>query len=119
MASTRPLPMPAVASAARTEAVLASLFDSNGTMIDLVSLFGSEGSVSLPVRAITLAALQSGAASVILAHNHPSGDPRPSQRDIAETRRLERLLFPLSIRLDDHVILAGTRRFSFREAGLL
>jgi DNA repair protein RadC len=52
-------------------------------------------------------------------HNHPSGDPQPSQSDIKQTRDIARILSPLGVHIDDHLIIAGDQQFSFREAGLL
>ena len=54
-----------------------------------------------------------------MAHNHPSGDPRPSRADIQATRRLAETADALDIRLHDHLIFAGTDCRSFRELGLL
>ena len=71
-------------------------------------------------------ALRHGAASVIVAHNHPSGDPAPSKADLDMTRRLADAAKILGVTLADHVILGraeadptGRGRFSFAEAGLL
>ena len=46
-----------------------------------------------------------GAVSVIVAHNHPSGDPTPSDEDIAETKRLRATGEVVGIPLDDHVVI--------------
>jgi DNA repair protein RadC len=75
--------------------------------------------VSVPVRKITHDALNMNACSIILIHNHPSGDPQPSHSDIKQTRDIARILSPLGVHIDDHLIIAGDRQFSFREAGLL
>jgi DNA repair protein RadC len=75
--------------------------------------------VSVPVRKITHDALNMNAHSIILMHNHPSGDPKPSQSDIKQTRDIARILSPLGVDIDDHLIIAGDLQFSFREAGLL
>jgi DNA repair protein RadC len=71
-------------------------------------------------------ALRHGAAAVIVAHNHPSGDPAPSKADLDMTRRLADAAKILGVTLSDHVILGrreadptGRGRFSFAEAGLL
>jgi DNA repair protein RadC len=76
-------------------------------------------SVGLPVRAIIAKALDLGASGVVIAHNHPSGDPRPSQSDIAATRRLADTAAGVGIRLHDHLIFAGRSCRSFRQLGLL
>ncbi|NJL23818.1 MAG: JAB domain-containing protein [Calothrix sp. SM1_5_4] len=60
------------------------------------------------------------ASSFIVAHNHPSGDPRPSDEDIRITTRLTALAAIVQIPLVDHVILApGGRYYSFLEGGAL
>ena len=64
------------------------------------------------------AALES-AASVVLFHNHPSGDPSPSDDDLALTLRLVQAGSVMGIEVLDHLILANQRYFSFWEAGLM
>jgi DNA repair protein RadC len=59
------------------------------------------------------------AAAIVLFHNHPSGDPLPSRDDVELTRRLVQAGEIMGIDVIDHVILADTRYFSFREAGKL
>ena len=81
-----------------------------------------EGSVNItPVypREIVKRALEVGATALILAHNHPSGDPRPSSEDIRMTRLVAAAAEALEIRLHDHVIVARSGWISFRAAGYL
>jgi DNA repair protein RadC len=60
------------------------------------------------------------AAAVVFVHNHPSGDPAPSQEDQEITRRLKETGDILGIRVLDHVVLGDSERFfSFSEKGLL
>lgn len=70
-------------------------------------------------REVIKRALDLGASALIMVHNHPSGDPTPSQADIAMTRDIQDIGAKLGITLHDHVIVAkgGTR--SFRALGLL
>jgi DNA repair protein RadC len=63
--------------------------------------------------------LRHAAACIVLAHNHPSGDPTPSDDDIVLTRKLALLGIQLGIRVVDHVILGHETYFSFLDAGLL
>jgi DNA repair protein RadC len=63
------------------------------------------------------AAAAAGAASLVLFHNHPSGDPRPSPDDIGLTRRLAAAGILMGITVIDHVILADVRYYSFKEEG--
>jgi DNA repair protein RadC len=59
-------------------------------------------------RPIIADALRLGAASLILAHNHPHGDPMPSEADRAATRELVTVTTELGIRVQDHLIFAGS-----------
>ena len=80
---------------------------------------GGGDETGLPLRAIFAAALRHGAEGLVIAHNHPSGNPAPSRADIEATRRLVEVAEPLDIRLHDHLIFAGGECRSFRELGLL
>jgi DNA repair protein RadC len=82
----------------------------------------AEGSVSeTPVfpREIMRRALEVGATALILAHNHPSGDPTPSRGDVEATRRIADAGRALDICIHDHVIVARSGWSSFRALGLL
>lgn len=59
------------------------------------------------------------AAAIVLFHNHPSGDPTPSVDDVALTERLQQAGSLMGIEVLDHLILADTRYFSFKETGRL
>ena len=87
--------------------------------IDLVSLGSLTASLVHPRETFRLAVMR-GAAAVIFSHNHPSGDPKPSQEDILLTRRLTQAGDVLGIKVLDHVIVgAGTDKFSFRDNGMI
>jgi len=73
----------------------------------------------LPLRDVVADALAFGAAAVVMAHNHPSGDPSPSGGDRDATCRLVRALEPIDVRLIDHLVLAQGGVTSFRGMGLL
>jgi DNA repair protein RadC len=64
-------------------------------------------------------AIREGASSIIVAHNHPSGDPTPSPEDIEVTDRLVEVGKLLDIPVLDHVVLGERRYVSFRERGLI
>jgi len=59
------------------------------------------------------------AASVIIAHNHPSGVAEPSKEDVKTTQQLVAAGILLGLPLDDHFIVTKTGYFSFREQGLM
>ena len=103
-----------------SEYLIIGYFDDQRRLIQIGEVWSDEvDAVSVPVRKITHDALNLDAHSIILMHNHPSGDPRPSLGDIKQTRESARILGPLGIHLDDHLIVAGNRQFSFREEGML
>jgi DNA repair protein RadC len=70
-------------------------------------------------REVAAHALKMGASSVILVHNHPSGDPKPSQADIDMTQAIVAALAPLDIAVHDHVVIGRHGHASFRSLGLL
>lgn len=70
-------------------------------------------------REVFRSAIAEAAAGIIVAHNHPSGDPTPSPEDRAVTHQLVEAGQLLDIPVFDHIIVGGDRYFSFAEAGLL
>jgi DNA repair protein RadC len=95
--------------------------DSQNRMIRCEEMFrGSLTQVAVYPREIARKSLEYGALSVILAHNHPSGIPVPSQADKALTCQISDALKVFDIRTLDHIIVAGgTQTFSFAENGLM
>lgn len=83
------------------------------------SVPGSADAVDLPLRDVARDAISFGAAQVVMAHNHPSGDPTPSRADIAATRRLAAALDTIGVGLAEHLVLATGGVASLREQGLL
>lgn len=82
----------------------------------------SVGSLSASIvhpREIFNIPLRKSAASIILFHNHPSGDPTPSQQDLEVTRRLVDAGNLLGVTVRDHIIIGDGCFFSFREKGLI
>ncbi|MFQ5598744.1 MAG: DNA repair protein RadC [Nitrospiria bacterium] len=80
----------------------------------------SEGSLSTTVvhpREVFVAAVRESAASVIFAHNHPSGDPSPSHEDCEMTKRLVTVGELMGIPVLDHVIIGSETYYSFADAG--
>jgi DNA repair protein RadC len=74
---------------------------------------------NLPIRAVVADALRFESAAIVIAHNHPSGDPSPSRADIEATRRLASVLAELEVALHDHLIFTTGEVRSFRALGLL
>lgn len=70
-------------------------------------------------RQILRPAIAMGAACIIMAHNHPSGDPAPSQADIEVTERCGKAANILGVELLDHLVIAPGRFASLRELGLM
>lgn len=70
-------------------------------------------------REVFRAAIAESAAGIIVAHNHPSGDPTPSPQDREVTRQLASAGQLLDLPVYDHVIIAGDRWLSFAQAGLM
>ncbi|OPY71362.1 MAG: hypothetical protein A4E62_01315 [Syntrophorhabdus sp. PtaU1.Bin002] len=85
--------------------------------VELVSLGTMNSSVVHP-REIFRRAIKQGAASVILGHNHPSGDTEPSQEDLQITKKIVEAGQIIGIEVLDHVII-GKRDYSFKEKGLI
>lgn len=70
-------------------------------------------------REIMKRALELGATALILVHNHPSGDPKPSRPDIEMTRQIVRAAEPFQIIIHDHVIVSKNGYSSFKNLGLI
>lgn len=80
---------------------------------------GTVNEAFVHLRHVIEAVLRHKAANVILAHNHPSGQLKPSKDDVSLTLTLQRSLFPLGIRLVDHVIVGENSSVSMASLGLL
>ena len=80
---------------------------------------GTVDRVPVYPREVAKRALELNASALILVHNHPSGDPTPSEADIAMTERVNTALNVLGITLHDHVIIGQATDASFRSMGLL
>ena len=86
--------------------------------MDVVSIGSLNQSIVHP-RSVFQTALLSNAASIICAHQHPSGDPAPSSEDISITRRLKEAGEMMGIKVLDHIIVGDGDYISFVERGLL
>ena len=80
---------------------------------------GGRSYVVIPIRRIAADALAFDACGVVMAHNHPSGDATPSDRDLAFTRALAAGLRTLEVVLLDHLVIGRGRWASLRALGAL
>lgn len=102
------------------EAFCVIFLDTRHQMIAYRELFrGTINGASVPPREVVKEALKFNAASLIVAHNHPSGVAEPSPADINLTERLSESLALLDIKLLDHIIVGEERCLSFAERGLM
>jgi DNA repair protein RadC len=91
----------------------------NQLMSDEVQQRGTVDHTAVYPREILKRALEHGASSVILVHNHPSGNPKPSKEDIEMTRQVVQAGLPFNIKVHDHVIVARDGHYSFKSHGLI
>ena len=102
------------------EVFVCLFLDTRNRMIATEELFrGTLNQTAVYPREVARRALAHNAASVIVAHNHPSGCCAPSQSDMQMTRMLGRALELIDVRLLDHFVVAGTHVHSFAEHGQL
>jgi DNA repair protein RadC len=80
---------------------------------------GSLNSSLVHPREIFRAAIKKSSAAIILVHNHPSGDPTPSNEDVEVTNRIEECGVILGIQVLDHVIIGDGSYYSFKDKGLM
>jgi DNA repair protein RadC len=80
---------------------------------------GTVDHVPVYPREVVKRALELNASALILVHNHPSGDPTPSQADIQMTNQIQQAAGVLGLTLHDHLIVGKSREVSFRAAGYL
>lgn len=98
---------------------MAFLDGGNRLLSDEHVVEGCIGSVAGSMRQIVSRGIGVDASAVVLMHNHPSGEARPSRTDVEETRRIAALLETVELRLEDHLVVAGNTIFSMRGADLL
>lgn len=109
-----------LAEGADRERCLAALLDTRHRLLAtaLVSV-GSVDHTFMAPREVFRDALLANASAVVLAHNHPSGDPEPSDDDVAVTHRLAAAGNLVGVELLDHLVLAGERWVSLARRGVL
>ena len=96
------------------------MLDSKHRVLQFRELFrGTLDGASVYPREVVKICLQQNAAAVILVHNHPSGDPEPSQADCTLTRKLQDALSLVEIRTLDHIVVGSEGCVSLAELGYL
>lgn len=86
---------------------------------DMEISMGTVSSSLLSPREIFIEALRYGAVYIILVHNHPSGDPQPSNADLQITERVKEVGLLIGIKLMDHVIIGDNKYISLKQKGFL
>ena len=104
----------------RTEQVRVLFLNAKNMLIANEAMWdGSVDEASVHVREVIARAIALGATAIIIVHNHPSGDPSPSQQDIRLTRDLVEAGRHMKVTVHDHVIVGATGRTSMRAMGLI
>jgi DNA repair protein RadC len=105
---------------ARVEEVRILFLNAKNMLIANEALWhGSVDEASVHVREVIARAIALGATALIIVHNHPSGDPSPSQQDIRLTRDLVEAGRHMKVTVHDHVIVGASGRTSMRAMGLI
>ena len=103
----------------RRESLWVAHVDQQARCLHLSRHDGDESGAKFPLRQIIADAAIHGSVGIVLAHNHPSGDPMPSNSDCRATRRLAAAAEALECTILDHLVFAGGECSSFRQMGLL
>ena len=105
---------------ARQEVVIALLLDGQNRLLDeKVIAEGTPTQATIYIRRVLEEALRASSASIVLAHNHPSGNPEPSPGDDETTRDLDQGARLIGLYLIDHVIIGETGYYSYADSGKL
>ena len=102
------------------EMVVIAALDARDNLIRIERMQkGTGASVPLPIRDVVDFALRTNACSILIGHNHPSGDINPSQNDINLTLEISKMLKNIKVVLQDHFIFGDNKYYSFEENGYL
>ncbi len=102
------------------EVFIVLFLDAQHRLLCAAEMFrGTLSQTSVYPREVVKSALQRNAASVVLAHNHPSGSAEPSRADEYLTQTLKTALALVDVRVLDHFVVAGDQAISFAERGLI
>jgi DNA repair protein RadC len=95
---------------------MCAFFDSKANFLgDEKISVGSTSFAFFSAKDVLRCALEKNATILVLLHNHPSGDPTPSQDDIRVTERMRQCAALLDMKLIDHIIIGDNQYFSFKE----
>jgi DNA repair protein RadC len=98
------------------EQFLALFINGRGILVaDEIIDMGNISEVRVSKSVLAVEAVRNAASSIIIAHNHPSGDPRPSPEDVQLTTDLTKFLMDIGVRLQDHIVVSYANAFSFSE----
>lgn len=91
----------------------------NALIADEMQQRGTINHTPVYPREVVKRALELGASAIILCHNHPSGDPLPSEADITLTKQIIEVARPLDIQVHDHLVIGDGKHYSFKSYGLI
>lgn len=104
----------------KQEVLMLMMLNTKNAIISIKEVFkGSLNSSIVHPREIFLEAIKKSAASIIICHNHPSGDPTPSKEDVNITLRVKECGKIVGIDLLDHIIIGGQKFISLKEQGII
>jgi DNA repair protein RadC len=93
--------------------------DAQNKVICIQIMSGTVNQAVVYPREVIRHALLAGSSAIILIHNHPSGEVRPSDADIRLTKHIQEAAKYLDVLVHDHIIIGDKKWFSFREEGLI
>lgn len=103
----------------KEQVILVLLDGKNRLLEDCIISIGTINCSLMSPREIFRKAIQCNAVSILLLHNHPSGDPTPSKQDIIMTRKMKEASVLVEIPLLDHIIIGDRNYTSFKDKGLI
>lgn len=102
------------------EVFVAIYLNGRNQIIKMEELFqGTLSTSAVYPREVVKGALENDAAAIVFVHNHPSGNPNPSQDDLSITKKLKDALMSIDVSVHDHIIIAGNDVYSFADHGLI
>lgn len=103
-----------------TEKFMLACFDSRLRRLSVTEISrGSSSCTTIDMRKIMSEVTKNGCTMAAIAHNHPKGAPRPSDEDVAVTRRINEIFRAVGVTLMDHIIVGESRTYSLRDGGEL